>query len=265
MVKRRLEDIAPSKKPSLPSNKKKSRSPTSIEKERILKRLEQQCFDTTDPVTLNEFSELSLKDLKSVLKLATAGTTKKRCYELGTFQELLKQPNPKHPANRVPITSKDIEAFDQFRAFRLFTRIDDKPVIITTEDFHLILAAAHRKSSITLEIKDGRRRVWKHLFDYDNGKGVVCMGTFCKLFREGKLVQREFLNKNQKKWSASRDTRRDQRTGYGLSIAEIPTLPFDATAKFGKSNPSSIDYGKLQPKLNAITRFTAAMYVFGYY
>ena len=76
---------------------------------RMIAKIESTCYNSEDPVTLNDFKDLPNAKLFRAVR-ATSGP-KYECYEYDTFATLLLSPNPTHPRTRELISKHDIRAF----------------------------------------------------------------------------------------------------------------------------------------------------------
>lgn len=71
--------------PPRDASAKSPRSPRTVRKESILKKLLTKCNNDTDPITLEEFADLDLEDLETIVKIGSG--EKKNCYTLENIFE----------------------------------------------------------------------------------------------------------------------------------------------------------------------------------
>lgn len=91
----------------LVETKRLSRKQRQLKKS-LLKTLSRQCFEMADPITLNEFHELSIGELQQVQPLGKFVNGKQRCYQRSSLQHL-KDTKALDPVTRSVYTPEDWE------------------------------------------------------------------------------------------------------------------------------------------------------------
>ena len=82
------------------------------DKEKLLKFLEENCYDMLDPITLNEFKKLSIPDLENIIMIGKEN--KRNCFEFKTTYKIYKDAIrkgdiPLNPMNRIQLSDDEIK------------------------------------------------------------------------------------------------------------------------------------------------------------
>lgn len=104
-----------------PIRKSRSISPKDTKKLLLLQELRNDCFESIDPITLEDFNELNLDDLEHIVKIGKG--PKKHCFKLDVIYKIIKQ-NPINPLTREPFTEEEIQIVLQ-AYFNKYNEIDN--------------------------------------------------------------------------------------------------------------------------------------------
>ena len=88
---------------------------TSRKREELIQQLEGECYNNEDPISLEQFSELSENKLATIIKIGNG--SKKHCIELNNMYQLIKNSLEQHRIPMNPFTREDLSLEDVVRVY----------------------------------------------------------------------------------------------------------------------------------------------------